>query len=279
MAGATGSEAARIDAADIALIAGAFVNSGAVTATDNLYLATLGDMDLYGGQLAAGATLSLDVAGTLNSVSSTIAGQDVSLAAREIHIATATATAGSGENFTEGAARTSTILAGDTLVMQAMDDIALTGAALATGGDMTLAAGGQITAGALALEHQTDRTYAGGYSLSEGTTHLTSQLSAGGDMMLHAVGSAGTGGDIVLEGAQLAADGGMVLLAERGHVRLEAVADHFYNDITSSSNGLFSSSSSRDQAFHLTHQVTSPQRGRGDRGDGGRQHFGRRHAV
>ncbi|MEM9523291.1 MAG: filamentous hemagglutinin N-terminal domain-containing protein, partial [Pseudomonadota bacterium] len=262
-AGAVGSEAARLGAAEITLIAGAFVNSGAVTAVDGLHLVSLSDMDIHGGQLSAGGVLRLDVAGTLRSVSGTIAARDVQLAAREIDIRTATLTSGGGANVTEGAARASTILAGDSLILQAVDDIALTGAALSSGGAMTLAAGGAITVGALALERETHMTYKGGYSLSEGRTHQVSQLNAGGDMLLHAAGLTGTGGDIVLEGARLAAGGGMLLAAERGDVRLEAVADHVYSDVTGSSSGFFSSSTSRDQVFDLSHRVASLSAGAG----------------
>ncbi|MCF2873042.1 hemagglutinin repeat-containing protein, partial [Octadecabacter sp. G9-8] len=254
---AAGAEASSITAADLTLIADTFTNSGAITGVDSVRLASLGDMDILGGRVVSGGMTQIDVAGTLTSLSGTIQGSDVSLAAQQIVLETARVTSGEDSNFTDGASRASTVLASGDVMIQAIEDINLTGAQVQAGGDTTLAAGGAITVGALELNRETDLTYDGGYSRSQGVTNVVSSIATDGNLTLYAAGQTDTGGNITLMGAQLQAGAGMVIQADQGDVLMLAVADSFYSDITGSSSGFFSESSSRDQVFSVTNQVTS----------------------
>ena len=247
---------AQIQAADLTLIAGEFVNSGSVSSRTDLRLAVTGDLLNLGGDLLAEAGLQIEVAGLLRSISGEIRGEDVRLAANDIVIETGVLTQGSGDNYQQGAARSSTVMAGNTLVLQATNDLSLSGATLASGGDAALIAGGSVTVGALALQGETDTRFSGGYSVSDSLTHLTSRIDAGGDLVIQSLGTTGDVENVVFEGAQVTAAGTLGIAANAGDVILGAVADSAASDIKYSHSGFLSKSSGRIQSFDVTHQLT-----------------------
>lgn len=248
--------AAKFVARDISILAGEFVNSGTLTAQQSLQVASLGDFRNMGGSLISGGDLSLDIAGTLRSVSGDIRGRNVAIAANEIVIETAALTSGRSDATAQTAARRSSITATQNLTLQATGDLVLTGAKLNAGGDTALIAGGDLVAGALALETHADMTFDGGYYRAEGIENVVTTINGGGDILMVSTGTAG-GGDLILEGAQVAATGALTLRAEQGDVILAAAQDMFSSDLRGSGSGFLSKSESRDQVFDLSHQVVS----------------------
>ncbi|WP_322896076.1 MULTISPECIES: filamentous hemagglutinin N-terminal domain-containing protein [unclassified Yoonia] len=236
---------------DINLLAGSFVNSGAVTAGRDLALVVQGDLANLGGMLGAQNVLALDVAGTLTSFSGTIAADMVQIAARDIVIETAVVRGGDDRSYQDVAGITSTVTAGTELVMLAERGIVLTGAEVTSGGAATLVAGDGITVGALALEGQAQLDFDGGYYRAESLRHQASQIVTGAELTLFA-----QRGDIVLEGAVLDAGGAVGLIAQDGDVLMQAVADYSFSDMSSQGGNFISKSSVRDQRFDLAHQVS-----------------------
>ncbi|WP_232820745.1 DUF637 domain-containing protein [Thalassobius sp. I31.1] len=248
--------ASKFVARDIAILAGEFVNSGTLNAQQGLQIATLGDFSNLGGSLIAGGNLSLDIAGTLRSVSGDIRGRNVAIAANDIVIETAALDHGRSDATAQTAARQSSITASENMTLQATEDLILIGADLNAGGDTVLVAGGDLIAGALALESHADMTFAGGYYRADGVENVVTNINGGGDVFMVSTGTAG-GGDLILEGAQVAAAGALTLRAEQGDVILAAAQDMFSSDLRGSSSGFLSKSESRDQVFDLSHQVVS----------------------
>lgn len=236
---------------DINLLAGSITNSGAMVAGRDLALVVQGDLANLGGMLGAQNVLSLDVAGTLTSLSGTIAADMVEIAAGDIVIATASERFGDETSYQDVAARTATITAGTELVMLAERGIVLTGAGITSGGAATLVAGDGITVGALALEGQAQLDFDGGYYRAESLRHQASQIVTGAELTLFA-----QGGDIVLQGAVLEAGEAVGLIAQDGDVLMKAVADYSFSDMSAQGGNFISKSSVRDQRFDLTHQVS-----------------------
>ncbi|WP_311135642.1 two-partner secretion domain-containing protein [Yoonia vestfoldensis] len=236
---------------DINLLVGSITNSGAMVAGRDVALVVQGDLANLGGMLGAQNVLSLDVAGTLTSLSGTIAADMVQIAAGDIVIATASERFGDETSYQDVAGRTATITAGTELVMLAERGIVLTGAEISSGGAATLVAGDGITVGALALEGQVQRDFDGGYYRAESLRHQASQIVTGAELTLFA-----QGGDIVLEGATLDAGGAVGLIALDGNVLMEAVADYSFSDLSAKDGNFFGKNSMRDQRFDLTHQVS-----------------------
>ncbi|WP_107497092.1 putative toxin [Thalassobius sp. I31.1] len=250
------NSASQFVARDIAVLAGEFVNSGTLNAEQGLQVASLGDFRNLGGSLIAGGNLSLDIAGTLHSVSGDIRGRNVAIAANEIVIETAALDHGRSDATAQTAARQSSITADENMTLQATEDLILIGADLNAGGDTVLVAGGDLIAGALALESHADMTFSGGYYRADGIENVVSSINGGGDVFMVSTGTA-SGGDLILEGAQVAAAGALTLRAEQGDVILAAAQDMFNSDLRGSSSGFLSKSESRDQVFDLSHQVVS----------------------
>lgn len=236
---------------DIGLLAGEFVNSGAVSAGRDLRLVVEGDFANLGGQLGAQNILSIDVAGTLTSLSGAIAAEFVSLSAQDIVIATAVQRGGDAQSYQDAAALTSTVQAGSELQMLAERGIRLLGADITSGGNATLLAGDGISVEALALDGRAELAFAGGSYLAESRQHQVTRITSGGDLVLFA-----QQGDIVLEAANIRADGNVGLIAAQGDVVLAAVADHSFSDLSAQGGNFLARYTLRDQRFDLTHQVS-----------------------
>ncbi|CAI1157191.1 hemagglutinin repeat-containing protein [Serratia quinivorans] len=181
-----------------------------------------GISNLNQGMINAKDWLSLNAIGDISNIGSTISGQRVELASQDGNIINktqarqwdATGTLG-GQSLTLSRTEvgdTAVIRAGDTLNMQAGNNIDVTGAQVTSGGAMDLRAGGDINL----LANNTSRVdksdggrWGGG--LKENETHgsLATEISAGGALNVNA------GQDLNLVASQIGSKGDAALTAGR----------------------------------------------------------------
>lgn len=181
-----------------------------------------GISNLNQGMINANDGLSLNAIGDISNIGSTISGQRVALASQDGSIINktqvrqwdATGTLG-GQSLTLSRTEvgdTAVIRAGDTLNMQAGNNIDVTGAQVTSGGAMDLRAGGDINL----LANNTSRVdksdggrWGGG--LKENETHgsLATEISAGGALNVNA------GQDLNLVASQIGSKGDAALTAGR----------------------------------------------------------------
>ncbi|CAI1914868.1 MULTISPECIES: hemagglutinin repeat-containing protein [Serratia] len=181
-----------------------------------------GISNLNQGMINANDGLSLNAIGDISNIGSTISGQRVALASQDGSIINktqarqwdATGTLG-GQSLTLSRTEvgdTAVIRAGDTLNMQAGNNIDVTGAQVTSGGAMDLRAGGDINL----LANNTSRVdksdggrWGGGLKESETHGSLATEISAGGALNVNA------GQDLNLVASQIGSKGDAALTAGR----------------------------------------------------------------
>ncbi|MGQ8817303.1 hemagglutinin repeat-containing protein [Serratia sp. NA_13] len=174
-----------------------------------------GISNLNQGMINANDGLSLSAIGDISNIGSTISGQRVQLESQDGSISNktqarqwdATGTQG-GQSLTLSRTEvgdTAVIRAGDTLNMQAGNNIDVTGAQVTSGGAMELRAGGDVNLLANRIE-SIDKTNNSEHT-SSGATRST--LTSGGDLQLQA------GRDLNSQAAALVADNDVGLRAGR----------------------------------------------------------------
>uniref|UniRef100_A8GK56 Filamentous haemagglutinin family outer membrane protein n=1 Tax=Serratia proteamaculans (strain 568) TaxID=399741 RepID=A8GK56_SERP5 len=181
-----------------------------------------GISNLNQGMINAKDGLSLNAIGDISNIGSTISGQRVELESQDGSIINktqarqwdATGTLG-GQSLTLSRTEvgdTAVIRAGDTLNMQARNNIDVTGAQVTSGGAMDLRAGGDINL----LANNTSRVdksdggrWGGGLKESETHGSLATEISAGGALNVNA------GQDLNLVASQIGSKGDAALTAGR----------------------------------------------------------------
>ncbi|WP_167519927.1 hemagglutinin repeat-containing protein [Serratia proteamaculans] len=181
-----------------------------------------GISNLNQGTINANDELSLNAIGDISNIGSTISGQRVALASQDGSIINktqarqwdATGTQG-GQSLTLSRTEvgdTAVIRAGDTLNMQAGNNIDVTGAKVTSGGAMDLRAGGDVNllANNTARVDKSDGGRWGG-GLKESETHgsLATEISSGGPLNISA------GQDLNLAASQIGSKGDAALNAGR----------------------------------------------------------------
>ena len=231
---------------------------------------TTGNFD-NAGVIRASESVSIIAEDTFRSISGSVSAENIVVSADTIEITTdarrvVTAQGGAlvrlpmfkSMGYTDNedvALRTSTFAAGSTIVLTARDTITTTGARIAAGDNITLVAGGDITIGALALASETGRTSGSNRNRIERFDHLTTTLTAGGDITILSSGNVPGQNDIVLEGANITADGNVGMIAQGGDLILAAVADVYYRDYARKSGNFFRKKVRRSQTLNVTNQT------------------------
>lgn len=211
--------------------AGTISNNGStLTAQNNASINSQNTLDnINAGLLNAGGSLNLSALGDINNVGSTISGKTLKLDSVSGSINNLTQAkdwqiSGRGEghqtlSFTdtqEGPA--ASITAQDTLSMQAGKDINVTGAKVSAGGDLSMAAQGNITVAGNMLtdSFQQSGAWSKADSSDKKTTYHGSAITSGGNLQLQA------GQDIAITGSALNA--GQSASVQAGHdINLNAV--------------------------------------------------------
>ncbi len=255
-----GLSGAMITGRDVNFNSGNFDNAGNIRATD---------------------TISIAVSDTFRSTGGTVSAENIAVIGNNIEIVTDARTVvtkqgirlirlpaqnptfnrllanASWTDREDRALQPATFAAGSTLVLTARDAITTAGAQISAGDNITLVAGGDITIGALALTSETGKTSGSNRDRVERFDHLTTSLTAGGDIMLLSSGNSAGRNDIVLEGANLTAGGDVGLIAQDGDLVLAAVTDVYYRDYARKSGNFFRKKIRRSQTLNVTNQVTT----------------------
>ncbi|WP_282808193.1 hemagglutinin repeat-containing protein [Hafnia alvei] len=204
--------------------AGTISNNGStLTAQNNASINSQNTLDnLNAGLLNAGGSLNLSALGDINNVGSTISGKTLKLDSVSGSINNLTQAkewqiSGRGEghqtlSFTDTQeGPTANITAQDTLSMQAGKDINVTGAKVSAGGDLSMAAQGNITAAGNMLTDSFQQSGAWNKtdSSDKKTTYHGSAITSGGNLQLQA------GQDIAITGSALNA--GQSASVQAGH--------------------------------------------------------------
>lgn len=217
----------RIAGTQVALEAAGLTNSGDLLSDDNLAITVQEELANLGGRIAAEGDASL-----------------VSLGGSIVNSATVeswAAQTGSVEQILSAGG----IETGGDLSLSAADNLVSLGSEMTSGGDMRLAAGGDVTFGAVTTQQHT--SYGGSangkhVSVAFGAMQQNgSSLDSGGALTVLA-------GEDITFGASTAVAEGDLLLAAEGLVTLSAEEEaSYYNDRSESSGFLSSSSSWRDE--------------------------------
>ena len=204
----------RINGENVNLASVNIENTGGLLRGGSLNLTALNDIANNSGFLQGG-DISLKAGG--NIVSQTLTRPDAGNAAHQ-HV------------LAQGG-----IEATGTVTAVAGNDLAIRGSTLSAGGDVTLAAGRDMTVGTVTEEFHLD---GGSRSWEHRVTHTGSNVAAGGNLNMTA------GRDMTVAGSQVGA-GGDAQLAAGGDLSVVAVQDTFSSFVKAESGkgGLFSSSS------------------------------------
>ena len=239
--------------------------SGAMITGRNVNFNT-SNFDNAGG-IRATDTVSIAVSDTFRSTGGTIAADNIAVIGNNIEIVTDARTIVGGQqvrlpamrstNRIDRALQTARFAAGSTIVLTARDAITTAGAQITAGDNITLVAGGDVTIGALALASETGKTSGSNRNRVERFNHLTTSLTAGGDITILSSGNVPGQNDIVLQGAQLQAGGDVGIIAQGGDLILAAVTDVYFRDYARKSGGFLRKKIRRSQTLNVTNRTTS----------------------
>ncbi len=234
--GANGAEGislagAQIAAAEVNIDAGTVANTGAITAEQDLEIATGADLINIGGQIEAGGDAELDVEGRLANVSGQItAGGDIDIDAGELENSTALIRDESGNGFADRVQQIGEIAAGGNLDIDVEGDLSSEGGQFTAGGDATLDAGGDVAIGALMVETSREDEFGNGSDSGFTRDAELAGVTAGGDVAINA------GEDLTIAGADIDAGGDAALTAE-GDVTITSVQEVEQEDVVWDING------------------------------------------
>lgn len=245
--------------------------SGAMITGQNVNFNT-GNFD-NSGSIRATDTISIAVRDTFRSSSGTISAENIAVIGNNIEIVTDARTVVTEQGITlvrlplfpsaswtdreDRALQPATFAAGSTIVLTARDSITTAGAQITAGDNITLLAGGDITIGALALASERGRTSGSNRNRIERFDHLTTSLSAEGDITILSSGNVPGQNDIVLEGASVTAGGNVGLIAQDGDLVLAAVTDVYFRDYARKSGNIIRKKITRSQTLNVTNRTTS----------------------
>ncbi|MEL6837867.1 MAG: filamentous hemagglutinin N-terminal domain-containing protein [Pseudomonadota bacterium] len=225
------------------------------------------------GNIRATDTISIAVSDTFRSTGGTVSAENIAVVGNNIEIITDARTVVTDRgirlirlpifrdagwtDLQDRALQRARFEAGSTIVLTARDAITTAGAQISAGDYVSLIAGGDITIGALALASETGKTSGSNRNRIERFDHLTSSITAGGDIVILSSGNSTGQNDIVLEGANLTAGGNVGLIAQDGDLVLAAVTDVYYRDYARKSGNFFRKKIRRSQTLNVTNRVTS----------------------
>src|SRR5690606_9232099 len=139
-----------------------------------------------------------------------VTGDDIVISARDILIETGATRLETAEGFADIAGPVAGIRAKGDIGLNAIRDISLAGVELAAGRDVTAIAGGDLSLGTVRLDAELGDTEGDNYDYLRTTRHLTTDITAGGDISLISTGAA-PGADglahVTLAGSDLKAGG------------------------------------------------------------------------
>ncbi|AMD90508.1 hemagglutinin repeat-containing protein [Desulfovibrio fairfieldensis] len=187
------------------------------------------------GGLLRGGSLNLTALNDIANNSGFIQGGDISLKAGGNIVSQTLTRPDAGNAAHQHVLAQGGIEATGTVTAVAGNDLAIRGSTLSAGGDVTLAAGRDMTVGTVTEEFHLD---GGSRSWEHRVTHTGSTVAAGGNLNMTA------GRDMTVAGSQVGA-GGDAQLAAGGNLSVVAVQDTFSSFVKAESGkgGLFSSSS------------------------------------
>ncbi|WP_322056718.1 hemagglutinin repeat-containing protein [Paraburkholderia sp. J63] len=210
---------------------------GAITSTGEMIVAAGNDLTVHGANITAGGNASVTAGHDINvdAVQSDIA---QSVTKNDQHHREASSTTN----------ETSAITAGGSLGVQSGNDMTFAGAKVAAGSDLTVAAGGNLTATTVTNTAKLDNVATDGPSRSEVDHSYNEQavgtaFSAGGNATLAAVSGDASKGNVALTGSSLTAATGAANIAATGDVNInEAHEEHDNYSAVESKRGSFVSS-------------------------------------
>ncbi|WP_198005296.1 hemagglutinin repeat-containing protein, partial [Desulfovibrio sp. 6_1_46AFAA] len=187
------------------------------------------------GGLLRGGSLNLTALNDIANNSGFLQGGDISLKAGGNIVSQTLTRPDAGNAAHQHVLAQGGIEATGTVTAVAGNDLAIRGSTLSAGGDVTLAAGRDMTVGTVTEEFHLD---GGSRSWEHRVTHTGSTVAAGGNLNMTA------GRDMTVAGSQVGA-GGDAQLAAGGDLSVVAVQDTFSSFVKAESGkgGLFSSSS------------------------------------
>jgi len=199
----------------VTITAADLTNDGLLLSETALAIDTTGDLVNDGGRLEAGTDMRLSAGGTLRST-------------------TRSWQYTAGADIRSGMDGQAAIEAGGNLYMAANGDIRLTATDLMSGGDAVLASGGDLRIDTLKLIERRNWSRDGWNNTENRVTHIGSQLHAGGAAKL------ASNSDLILENARLVS-GGETRLNADGAIQILAARDN-YNKVSTKveSGGWFS---------------------------------------
>ena len=208
------------------------LNEGLISG-ENVNLASV-SIENTGG-LLRGGSLNLAALNDIANNSGFIQGGDISLKAGGDIVSQTLTRPDAGNAAHQHVLAQGGIEATGTVTAVAGNDLAIRGSTLSAGGDVTLAAGRDMTVGTVTEEFHLD---GGSRSWEHRVTHTGSTVAAGGNLNMTA------GRDMTVAGSQVGA-GGDAQLAAGGNLSVVAVQDTFSSFVKAESGkgGLFSSSS------------------------------------
>ena len=208
------------------------LNEGLISG-ENVNLASV-SIENTGG-LLRGGSLNLTALNDIANNSGFIQGGDISLKAGGDIVSQTLTRPDAGNAAHQHVLAQGGIEATGTVTAVAGNDLAIRGSTLSAGGDVTLAAGRDMTVGTVTEEFHLD---GGSRSWEHRVTHTGSTVAAGGNLNMTA------GRDMTVAGSQVGA-GGDAQLAAGGNLSVVAVQDTFSSFVKAESGkgGLFSSSS------------------------------------
>ena len=222
-----------VQAKNIYINAGkSLLNEGLISG-ENVNLASV-SIENTGG-LLRGGSLNLAALNDIANNSGFIQGGDISLKAGGDIVSQTLTRPDAGNAAHQHVLAQGGIEATGTVTAVAGNDLAIRGSTLSAGGDVTLAAGRDMTVGTVTEEFHLD---GGSRSWEHRVTHTGSTVAAGGNLNMTA------GRDMTVAGSQVGA-GGDAQLAAGGNLSVVAVQDTFSSFVKAESGkgGLFSSSS------------------------------------
>lgn len=231
---------------DMALAVAQGLNNGGELRAGGTLLAQADTITNSGGAIRSNGDMLLHTEGDITNTSGKISGNNVALVSDNGNIVSQTAlkTITLNQNGTTGTLGTvgesATIQSKRDMLLSASQDITLTGAETAAGGNVVLA-GENVTLSALEQNsHYTNRTKNGSSEIESVKQHA-STLAAGGDVSINAAQ------DVTLHSSSVA--GTDVAINAGENVNVTAANDREFMDVQTHNKSTFSSSSKRDMTL------------------------------
>ncbi|MFC6656757.1 hemagglutinin repeat-containing protein [Roseibium salinum] len=219
----------RITGGSIKLQSNEINNEGALTAVASLEVEAETNLTNRGGSITAtDVTLSADE--TVANLSGTISGETVDISAANIRNETLVRSGDYVGGTTQSNQQRASIAASGSLALNAEEDIVSVGGNIASDGDASLQAGGDVRLETLKTETAFNMDIDGSTNRMNETKHQSSNLSVGGNLVIDA------GRDLTISGSNVSAGGAVDLNAGRD-VTIESVQNRKREEVKHQSSG------------------------------------------